>query len=147
MSATGDRLRGSRRDDAGFTLIELLVTLAIAALLTGIAFPALQHQLQRSGQTEARMILALVLTEARADAIAGAAPVRVSWSPARRMLQASSGRPARILPPAADLEWPDQGFTFFADGTAKGGTGALRTARQNGRFSIDPATSRLVFAP
>ena len=146
MSATGDRLRGPPRD-GGFTLIELLVALAIAALLTGIAFPALQHQLKQNGQTEARMTLALVLTQARADAIARAAPVRVSWSPSRKMLQSSSGRPAKILPQATDLEWPNQGFTFFADGTANGGVGTIRGARQSSRFSVDPATSRLVFAP
>ena len=146
MSATGERPRGLRRD-AGFTLIELLVALAIAALLTGIAFPALQHQLQQSARTEARMTVALVLTEARADAIAVAAPVRVSWSAARRTLQSSSGRPARTLPAAAKLEWPAGGLAFFPDGTAIGGDGAIQSAGRADRFAVDPATSRLVFSP
>jgi prepilin-type N-terminal cleavage/methylation domain-containing protein len=137
----------AREREAGFTLIELLVALAISALLTGIAFPALQHQLKRSAQIEARMTLALVLTQARADAIAQAVPTRVSWSAARRILQSSSGRPAAQLPPQASLEWPEQGFIFFADGTANGGIGAIRTTARGGRFSVDGGTSRIVFEP
>lgn len=146
MSATGEQRRGSRRDD-GFTLIELLVALAIAALLAGIAFPALQHRLGQSAQTEARMTMALVLAQARADAIAGATSVRVSWSAPRRALLSSSGRPPRTLPEAADLEWPAEGFAFFPDGTASGGGGAIGAAGRGSRFSVDPATSRLVFSP
>ncbi len=133
--------------EAGFTLIELLVALAISALVAGIAFPALQHQLKRSAQIEARMALALVLTQARADAIAGAAATRVSWSPARRTLQSSSGRPEVKLPPQARLEWPEQGFVFFADGTALGGFGAIRTTARGVQFFVDPATSQIVFKP
>ena len=146
MSATGERRRGCPRDD-GFTLIELLVALAIAALLAGIAFPALQHRLGQSAAAEARMTTALVLTQARADAIAGAAPVRVSWSAPRRMLLSSSGRPARSLPESVQLEWPTQGFAFFPDGTANGGDGAIAAAGRGSRFRVAPATSRLVFLP
>lgn len=146
MSAAGERRRGCGRDD-GFTLIELLVALVIAALLAGIAFPALQHRLGQSAETEARMTTMLVLTQARADAIAGAVPVRVSWSASRRMLQSSSGRPARTLPVAVDLEWPAEGFAFFPDGTTNGGVGAINGGSRNTRFQIDPATSRIVFTP
>jgi prepilin-type N-terminal cleavage/methylation domain-containing protein len=143
MSATGNQGRGSLRD-AGFTLFELLVALAITALLTGIAFPALQHQLARSAQIEARMTVKLALTQAHADAIAQDKPIRVSFSPARRMLQSSSGRPFMILPPQTSLEWPQEGFVFYADGTANGGTGAIQTASQSRRFYVDTATSRIV---
>ncbi len=144
MSATGNQQRRSLRD-AGFTLIELLAALAIAALLTGIAFPALQNQLARSAQIEARMTLKLALTQAHADAIAQDQPIRVWYSPARKMLRsASSRRPALILPPQVNLDWPAQGFVFYADGTASGGYGTIKTASQRQRFYVDAATSRLV---
>jgi prepilin-type N-terminal cleavage/methylation domain-containing protein len=144
MLATGNQEHRSLRE-AGFTLIELLVALAITALLSGIAFPALQHQLTRSAQIEARMTLTLALTQARADAIAQGAPVRVSFLSGRRILQLSSGRPVMILPPQTKVEWPEQGFVFYADGTANGGNGAIQTAAQGRRFYVDAATSRIVF--
>ena len=158
------RTRKSAGDgaEAGFTLIELLVALAITALLAGIAFPALQNQLKQSARAEARMTLALVLAQAHADAISAHKPVRVSLSPDRRELQSSSGRMAKVLPPNTELEWPEAGFVFFADGSANGGNGAIATlggaadksagdSGANGvrtnQFAVDAATSRIVFNP
>ncbi len=169
MSAIGERsdhaagLVGPVRriyphSNAGFTLIELLVALAISALIVGIAFPGLQNQLNRSARAEARTTLALVLVEAHADAIATHTPVQVSLLRDRRTLQSSSGRPAKVLPAETSLEWPDAGFLFFADGSANGGTGAIRTSvitssgsplggDRGQQFSVDTSNSRIVFAP
>ena len=150
MSAIGKPQRGR---EAGFTLIELLVALAITGLLSGIAFPALQHQLERSAQIEAQTTLGLVLAQARADAIATDAPVRVMLSGDRGVLQTTSGRLPKRLPPKVALEWPNEGFVFYPDGTANGGFGALGAqsmlstqGTRGTQFSVDAATSRIVFA-
>jgi type IV pilus assembly protein PilE len=53
--ATRTQLLPRRR--SGFTLIELMITVAIAATLAAIAFPAYNIQIRKSRRTEARTAL------------------------------------------------------------------------------------------
>ncbi|WP_276968674.1 type IV pilin protein, partial [Metallibacterium scheffleri] len=43
--------------DAGFTLIELMITLVVLAILTMIAVPIYEHQIEESRRTDARTAL------------------------------------------------------------------------------------------
>jgi general secretion pathway protein H len=130
----------------GFTLIELLVALAIMALITGLGFPALQSRIAQFAQAQARSDIVLALGQARSDAIARAAPVRLALGQ-DRVLRVSSGRGVVVLPQGVDVVWPQQGFVFYPDGSAQGGTGEIHTSRSRSRFSIEAGTGRLVFAP
>ena len=46
-----------KKTQYGFTLIELMITVAIIAILAGIAYPSYLSQVRRSNRTEARTAL------------------------------------------------------------------------------------------
>ena len=137
MSATG-------KASAGFTLMETLVALAIMALVSGIAFPALHGRAARGRLDAARTDITLALAQARADAIGRAVPTRLALAP-DGTLQSSSGRPPVTLPNGVGVVWPERGFTFYPDGTAVGGEGEIVTDRVRTRFVAEPGTGSVVF--
>lgn len=144
MSATGDRAAR----EAGQTLIEMLVALAILGLIAGIAAPVLSSLLARRALVEASGTLALGLAEARAEAVAGGAPVRIE-------LVAATGGGARLvtspaghdhpLPEGVSLDWPRDGLTVYADGTATVWDGALAIKGTRRAFRIDSVHARAEF--
>jgi prepilin-type N-terminal cleavage/methylation domain-containing protein len=137
----------ARSRSAGFTLFEMLVTVAIMALIAGLAFPALQHQLARRALLDARMAVAMSLALARADAIAHNAPTRVALSQDRASLAFSDGRAPIALPWGALVEWPRDGVTFYGDGSASPATGAITVGPVSSHFAIEPGRGQIGFAP
>lgn len=78
-----------RRSTLGLTLIEVLVTLALVALLWGLAWPAYQAQMQRARRAEARQaLLAGALWLGRMATAQGRYPAASDW-PATRQFSES----------------------------------------------------------
>ncbi len=49
--------KNSMTKDSGFTMVELMVVVAIIAILTMVAFPAYQDQMQKTRRTDAKSAL------------------------------------------------------------------------------------------
>jgi prepilin-type N-terminal cleavage/methylation domain-containing protein len=119
----------------GFTLIEMLVTLAIAALIAGLAFPRVQNAMTAM---EFRLGAGQVtegLRAARAEAIRTGAPVTFALD--GRELVIGGGDPL-ALPQSVSVTAGQEGpVTFYPDGTAEPalyrvrsrGDGAVRERR------------------
>jgi prepilin-type N-terminal cleavage/methylation domain-containing protein len=67
---------GYRRED-GFTMIELMVTIAVAAILVGIAVPSFQNYIQNTRSRALASDLSSALNLARAEAVTRADQVNV----------------------------------------------------------------------
>ena len=159
MSATGSRRwlatagRGprspARAGTRGFTLIEMMVAIAIMALVAGIGFPALHRMLARDALVSARGTISLALAQARSAALAHDAAVRVGIADAGggRTAVVATGLAPAPLPAGITVDWPRDGVVVYGDGTALGGTGAVRAAPFAAPFTISPATARISFAP
>jgi general secretion pathway protein H len=134
MSATG-----RRRGERGFTLIEMLVVMAIAGLIAGIAFPAVERALATLAFRSAATQLRLGLRSQRAEAIRTGRPMRLSLSPDGRTLV---GPPtiAFRLPEGIALTLPAGGIGFYPDGSANGGTLVLSGRNRATRLRVEPAT-------
>ena len=129
MSGTGSRQ--ANRSEAGFTLIEMLVTLAIAALIAGIAFPRTQNAMTAM---EVRLGAAQVteaLRTARAEAIRTGEPV--SFAVEGRALVVGNDAPIP-LPASVDLVAGQQvPVTFYPDGTAEPALYSVRSRPGSGQ--------------
>jgi general secretion pathway protein H len=131
MSAAGE--------PAGFTLLEMLVILAILALVSGIAFPALDKAMRRQAFQADAVRVDTVLRRARAAAIARGTSVRVRAGEGGHALAGEGA--AERLAGAARVTLPAAGLAFYADGSASGGAVALRDGRLAARWRVAGATA------
>lgn len=123
----------------GFTLIEMLVVLAVTALITGLAFPALDRSLRGQAFESAAGALELGLRQARADAIRSGRATRFALGADRRSVVREGGAPIE-LPAAVAISLPTQGITFFGDGTSTGGTIAMTGSGRERRLAVNPGS-------
>lgn len=81
----------SRRRNSGFTLLELLVTLAVAAVLLGLAFPSLVATINRNRLSGGANELTAALQYARSEAIKRNARIDVCRSVDQATCSGGSG--------------------------------------------------------
>jgi prepilin-type N-terminal cleavage/methylation domain-containing protein len=130
MSATGDRA-------AGFTLLETLTALALAALVSAIAFPLLDAAMTSAALAQAKSEVLSDLRVARGQALRGGAPVALQVEADGRAY-AWSGGPRRPLVAGARLQPPDPPVVFYADGSAAGGGLILYAGRRRAGLAVGP---------
>lgn len=120
----------------------MLVTLAIATLVAGLAFPAVERVFARQQFSAGALAIDLALAQARARAIGQRETVRVSLSRDGRTLLADGEAPL-TLAESLTVGWPPRGLAFFADGTSTGGSIAVAGGGRRGRIAVDPYTARI----
>jgi general secretion pathway protein H len=123
---------------AGFTLIEMLVVLAVTALVTGIAFPALDRTMRGQSFEGAADAIELGLRSARADAISRGVPIRFELGADRRSVLVGGG--VIPIPSGTVVTLPTQGIAFFSDGTSNGGRIDLVGSGRSRRLDVDPGS-------
>jgi general secretion pathway protein H len=143
----------SRTGDAGFTLLELLVALAIMALLAALATPLVGRGFAGPAIETAARELAADLLRLRQEARDTLSESMLVLDLAEGTYRIASDRRVRRLPPdmavsaAAPSARPsqDRKFTisFFADGSATGGTITLATAGRQRRVVIERLSGRV----
>jgi prepilin-type N-terminal cleavage/methylation domain-containing protein len=138
MSATDDHRAN------GFTLLEALVVLAVTALVTGLAFPALQSTAANWRFRSATTTLAARLSSARATAIAGDRAVNFAAAGDAVVVE---DRISRFEPGMTTHTVPGTGITFFPDGSSTGGAVALSDRHRSAAFIVDPASGLAHRAP
>lgn len=107
---------------AGFTLIELLVTIAVAALLLGVAIPGFQSFFIGNRLVTSANDFVAALNTARSEAI------RRGVSVSLRKNSATSG------------DWGSAGWTLFVDSDADGALDAGETTLKAGEALPTPLT-------
>ena len=126
------------RRGRGFTLLELLVVLALGAMLTGIAVPALLRGLDSARERGAVSDVTAMLAGLPAFAFQRGEPLALSASDLARM--------APALPDGWRLE-VDGALRYSAAGVAEGGAVTLRApGREPLRWQVTPQ-SGVVDAP
>ena len=123
MSATGDPA-------AGFTLLETLTALALAALISAIAFPMLDKAASAAAMAQAKAEILSDLATARAVAVRAGGPVEFAVA-ADGAGYAWTGGDARRLPPLARLQGPQAPVVFYADVSARASALTLSVGRRS----------------
>src|SRR5665213_1339853 len=91
-SLSGSRLRRQK----AFTLIEIMVVVAIIGLMAAIGIPSMLLQLKKEGMRKAVSDVKDVLTDARAKAILNNQITYVTFHPAEKKLESSTGKSATL---------------------------------------------------
>ncbi len=131
--APGSRQPVTMKTHAGFTLVELMITIAVLAILLGIAVPSMQDMILRNQITSSTNLLVSSATFARSEAVLRGLPVMVC----------NSSNPNDAVPICSSgSSWAD-GWIVFVDNngsnTRDAGEELLRT------FPALPTTVK--FAP
>jgi len=145
--------RGSR---SGFTLLEILVTVAIIAIVSALAAPAIAGRLLESPLDRTTRLLKGMLEEARATAATRGEPVTVLWRPESRRfsLRGSRGEHVLAIPggvevsavglmrTSGDPASPEarEGIVFFPLGGSSGGRVELQAGGEAAGLEPDRLT-------
>ena len=145
-NAEGDhaRMSSKRQLPSGFTLLELLITLAVSAILIGLAMPSMQSLLGDSEMTSTSNEFVYSLQTARSEAIKRAGPVGLCPSTA----------PEADEPVCDGSDYARGWIVFFdADGNGSRETTdqiVLQAEERPSRFTFTPDTAfaqRIYFGP
>lgn len=116
----------------------MLVVIAIAALIAGVGFPAIDKSIRARAFNTAAVQVELAVRQAQATAIRENRTVRlapfVNADP-RTALALTRG----ALPVDIDIEQP-AALRFFRDGTSSGGTVAMTSRARRFSVTVDPLT-------
>lgn len=145
MSAIGKMPLGlATRSGAedGFTLIEALVTLAVGALIAGIAFPSVERALGSWRFSQAETDVRIAIEQARATALRRGEAVTFAARPDGRSFAVGAGA-VTDLPDGIRFERAPVTLIFYADGSAQGGRVRLVGARRARMFNVTSDTGLL----
>jgi general secretion pathway protein H len=131
------------RAERGFTLVELMVVLALLALAYGLAAPAFTRAVAGSELRGAARELALALNRARADAVVGGGPRRLTVDGLAGTYGTGLARHAipfgmtisAAVPEALRSTAHVAAIDFFPDGGSTGGRVTL-TTREGARAAV-----------
>jgi prepilin-type N-terminal cleavage/methylation domain-containing protein len=142
MSATGKLWAVPKQPcrSNGFTLIEMLVTLAILALVTGLAFPAVERAVAASRLRAAAVGTQALLVQARLGAIRLDRPVTVRLTANASTLAADGVGDPVMLESAGQFTLSPGPIVFHPDGSATPGTVIVVTPNATHRFDVDGTT-------
>ncbi len=140
MLATGrvEAIRASQ----GFTLIEMLVILAVAGLVSALAFPAVERALDQQRFRGGVTAVLAGLSASRADAVRSGETVRFAVDPARGEFT-GIGRMRETLAAGISMTASGSPILFFRDGSSSGGAVSITNAKRAARISVDAATGKI----
>jgi prepilin-type N-terminal cleavage/methylation domain-containing protein len=137
-----NRSAEARRTSNGFTLIEMLVVIAMLALLSGLAFPALERTVKHQEFALAAARVENFTRQARADAVRRDEVVRVI-----ELQRGDVAGPVRTesltVPTRMAISYPINGIRFFPDGSSTGGTITLVDGGRQFVLVINPDTGSI----
>jgi type II secretion system protein H len=152
----GSRRAAGRPEAAGFTLLEILVTLAIVAVVTALAAPAISSRLLETPFDRSARLLKGMLEQAHAQAAVTGQTVSVVWAPEARRFTLREPRRERgfTIPAGVDVTArgltrasvevgvPDRraGIAFYPLGGSTGGSIGLRAGANAAQLAVDPLT-------
>ena len=146
-----------RRRSRGFTLIELLAVLGIVALLAAVLPAIMPSRIEALRTKAAAREVVSFLKQVRQEAVLSQRQVQIEIDPQRRVLSWGKRIATLSLPAAAQLSYlPAEAgrpadslskLTFYADGSASGGTLSLSNGTAAYRVDVDWLTGHVSILP